>query len=100
MKLRKFIAKLFVILSTFFIVLSPIVLIEEAGHHCDHHDDCQICEVIRAAEENTRNTYNAPTGATVSLLIAIAFVFIACLVAISKEIEFNTPVSLKTKLTN
>ena len=28
MRLRKFFAKLFVILSTFFVVLSPIVLVE------------------------------------------------------------------------
>ena len=99
MKLKKFLAKLFVVVSTFFVVLSPIVLVEEAGHHCNH-EDCQICEVIRTAEETNKHTFNFSTGAAVSLLIAIAFIFVACIFAISKEISFNTPVSLKTKLSN
>ena len=99
MKLRKFLAKIFVVAATFFVVLSPIVLVEEAGHHCDH-EDCQICEVIRVATENTKHTIKFSTGAAVSLLIAISFVFVACLLANSKESSFNTPVSLKTKLSN
>ena len=99
MKLRKFLAKLFVIVSTFFVVLSPIVLVEEADHHCNH-EDCQICEVIRTAEENTKHTFNFSAGAAVALLIAVSFIFVACLLAISKENSFNTPVSLKTKLSN
>ena len=96
---RKFFAKLFVIISTFFVVLSPIVLVEEANHHCNH-EDCQICEVIRVAEENTKHTIKFSPGATVSLLIAVSFAFVACLLAISKENSFNTPVTLKTKLSN
>ena len=99
MKLRKFLAKLFVVVSTFFVVLSPIVLVEEAGHHCDH-EDCQICEVIRTAEETVKHTFKFSTSAAVSLLIAISFIFVACLLANSKESSFNTPVSLKTKLSN
>ena len=99
MKLRKFLAKLFVIVSTFFVVLSPIILVEEAGHHCDH-EDCQICEVIRAAEENTKHTFKFSTGAAVTLLIAVSFAFVACLLAISEKSSINTPVTLKTKLSN
>ena len=99
MKIRKFLAKLFVVAATFFVVLSPIVLVEEAGHHCDH-EDCQICEVIRTAEENTKNTIKFSSGAAVSLLIAVSFVFVACLLAISKESSSNTLISLKTKLSN
>ena len=49
MKLEKLLAKIFVIVATFFVVLSPIALIEEADHHCNHTDDCPICEVIRTA---------------------------------------------------
>ena len=99
MKLRKFLAKLFVIVSTFFVVLSPIVLVEEAGHNCTH-EDCQICEVIRTAEENTKHTIKFSAGAAVCLLIAVSFAFVACLLAISKESSFNTPVTLKTQLSN
>ncbi len=99
MRLKRLFAKLFVILSVFFVVLSPIVLVEEAGHTCNH-EDCQICEVIRVAEENTRHTIKFSPGATVSLLIAVSFAFVACLLAISKENSFNTPVTLKTKLSN
>ena len=66
MRLKRLFAKLFVILSVFFVVLSPIVLVEEAGHTCNH-EDCQICEVIRAAEDNIKNTIKFNTGAAVSL---------------------------------
>ena len=99
MRLRKFLAKLFVIISAFFVVLSPIVLVEEAGHNCDH-EDCQICEVIRAAEDNIKHTIKFSTGASASLLISISFIFVACLMAISKDSDFNTPITLKTKLSN
>lgn len=99
MRLRKFLAKLFVIVSTFFVVLSPIVLVEEAGHDCNH-EDCQICEVIRTAEDNIKHTIKFSTGAAVSLLIAVSFVFVACLVAITKDSDINTPITLKTKLSN
>jgi len=99
MKLRKFLAKLFVIVSAFFVVLSPIVLVEEAGHSCNH-EDCQICEVIRTAEDNIKHTIKFTTTAAVSLLISVSFVFVACLMAISKDSDFNTPITLKTKLSN
>ena len=99
MRLRKFLAKLFVIISAFFVVLSPIVLVEEAGHNCDH-EDCQICEVIRAAEDNIKHTIKFSTGASANLLISISFIFVACLMAISKDSDFNTPITLKTKLSN
>ena len=96
MKLRKFLAKLFVVLSTFFVVLSPIVLVEEAGHTCNH-EDCQICEVIRTAEDNIKHTIKFATGAAI-ILIAVSFVFVACLVSVSKDTDFNTPITLKTKI--
>lgn len=99
MRLRKFLAKLFVIVSTFFVVLSPIVLVEEAGHSCNH-EDCQICEVIRTAEDNIKHTIKFTTGAAVSLLLSVSFAFVACLMAISKDSDFNTPITLKTKLSN
>ena len=97
MRLRKFLTKLFVIISAFFVVLSPIVLVEEAGHSCNH-EDCQICEVIRTAEDNIKHTIKFTTGAAVVLLIAVSFVFVSCLVAVSKDTDFNTPITLKTKI--
>ena len=99
MRLKKFLAKLFVIVSTFFVVLSPIVLVEEAHHHCVH-DDCPICEVIRTAKENTKQIKVAPT-ITVVLIAAPLFSLLALtVVAICKNIDFATLVSLKTKLSN
>lgn len=99
MRLKKFLAKLFVIVSTFFVVLSPIVLVEEAHHHCVH-DDCPICEVIRTAKENTKQIKVAPT-ITVVLIAAPLFSLLALIVvAICKNIDFTTLVSLKTKLSN
>ena len=100
MRLKKFFAKLFVVISTFFVVLSPIVLVEEAGHHCDHREDCQICEVIRTAEENLKNTEYAPANTAVIVIIPIAFALALAIYAISKHIDFSTLVSLKTKLSN
>ena len=98
-KFKKLFAKLFIILATFFVVLSPIVLVEEAGHTCNH-EDCQICEVIRTAEENIKNTIKFNSGAVVALLVTVSFVFVACLIAISKDSDFDTPITLKTKLSN
>ena len=99
MKFRKFLAKLFVVVSAFFVVLSPIVLVEEAGHNCTH-EDCQICEVIRTAEDNIKHTIKFSSGAAACLLIAVSFAFVACLPAISIDSDFNTPITLKTKLSN
>ena len=70
-KFKKLCAKIFIILATFFVVLSPIVLVEEAGHTCNH-EDCQICEVIRTAEENIKHTIKFSSGAAVALLIAVS----------------------------
>ena len=99
MKLKKLLAKLFVIVSTFFVVLSPIVLVEEAHHNCIH-DDCPICEVIRTAKENTRQIKVAPTAAVVLVAIPLFLLFTLAIIAISKNIDFTTLVSLKTKLSN
>ena len=98
-KFKKLFAKLFIILATFFVVLSPIVLVEEAGHTCNH-EDCQICEVIRTAEENIKHTIKFSSGAAVALLITVSFAFVACLVAISTDSDLHTPITLKTKLSN
>ena len=97
MRLKRLFAKLFVILSVFFVVLSPIVLVEEAGHTCNH-EDCQICEVIRTAEDNIKHTIKLSTGVAVTLLIAVSFAFIACLIAVSIDTDSNTPITLKTKI--
>ena len=99
MRIRKLFAKLFVILSTFFVVLSPIVLVEEAHHNCVH-EDCQICEVIRTAKETIKQTKATPTVSSVIFLLPLLFAFVAIIVFISKNIDYSTPVSLKTKLSN
>jgi uncharacterized membrane protein YecN with MAPEG domain len=99
MRLKKFLAKLFVIVSTFFVVLSPIVLVEEAHHNCVH-DDCPICEVIRTAKENTRQIKVAPTAAVVLCVLPLLTLLTLAIVVISKNIDFSTLVSLKTKLSN
>ena len=99
MRLKKFLAKLFVVVSTVFVVLSPIVLVEEAHHNCIH-DDCPICEVIRTAKENTKQIKVAPTAAVVLIVVALFSLLTLAIVAISKNIDFTTLVSLKTKLSN
>ena len=99
MRLKRFLAKLFVILSTFFVVLSPIVLVEEAHHNCIH-EDCQICEVIRTAKETIKQTKTSAPVSSVLFLIPLLFVFVFCVAYISKKIDFNTLVSLKIKLSN
>ena len=99
MRLKKFLAKLFVIVSTFFVVLSPIVLVEEAHHNCIH-DDCPICEVIRTAKENTKVMKVAPTAAVVLCVPPLLTLLTLAIVAISKNIDLTTLVSLKTKLSN
>jgi hypothetical protein len=99
MRLKKFFAKLFVILSTFFVVLSPIVLVEEAHHNCVH-EDCQICEVIRTAKETIKQTKIASPVSGVIFLLPLLFAFIFSIAFISFDIGFSTLVSLKTKLSN
>lgn len=99
MRLRKFFAKLFVIVSTFFVVLSPIVLVEEAHHNCVH-EDCQICEVIRTAKETIKQTKTPVSTSSVLFLIPLLFAFVACITFICIDIDFTTLVSLKTKLSN
>ena len=99
MRLKKFLAKLFVIVSTFFVVLSPIVLVEEGHHNCNH-EDCPICEVIRTAKENTKQIKVAPTAAVVLFVLPLFSLLALAIVAISKNIDFTTLVSLKTKLSN
>ena len=96
MKLKKLLAKLFVVVSTFFVVLSPIVLVEEAHHNCIH-DDCPICEVIRTAKENTRQIKVAPTAAVVLVAIPLFLLFTLAITATNKNIDSTTLVSLKTK---
>ena len=99
MKLKKFLAKLFVIISTFFVVLSPIVLVEEAHHACTH-DDCPICEVIRTAKETIKQTDIAPTASAAIVLVPIILTLAAAIIATINNIDFTSLVSLKTKLSN
>ena len=99
MKLKKLLAKLFVIVSTFFVVLSPIVLVEEAHHNCVH-DDCPICEVIRTAKENTKQIKVTPTATVVLIALPLFSLLTLAITAICKNIDFTTLVSLKTKLSN
>ena len=99
MRLKKFLAKLFVVVSTFFVVLSPIVLVEEAHHNCIH-DDCPICEVIRTAKENTKQIKVAPTAAVVLIAIPLFLLLALAITAVIDNIDLTTLVSLKTKLSN
>ena len=99
MRIRKLFAKLFVILSTFFVVLSPIVLVEEAHHNCAH-EDCQICEVIRTAKETIKQTKISAPVSGVIFLLPLLFAFVFAIAFISFDIDFSTLVSLKTKLSN
>ena len=99
MNFRKFLAKLFVIISTFFVVLSPIVLVEEAHHHCTH-EDCQICEVIRTAKETIKQTKATPTATVVIFLAPLFLLLTTAIIATIKNIDFTTLVTLKTKLSN
>ena len=93
----KLLKRLLVVFAAFFIVLSPIVIIEEAHHECSH-EDCQICEVIREAENNIKHTIKFNNDAHIALLIAVSFAIVFCLLAICIDKEFNTPITLKTKL--
>ena len=99
MRLKRFLAKLFVILSTFFVVLSPIVLVEESHHNCVH-EDCQICEVIRTAKETIKQTKVSAPVSGVIFLLPLLFVFVFSIAFISFDIDSFTLVSLKTKLSN
>ena len=96
---RNFFSKLFVVLATFFVVLSPIIIIEEAHHDCTH-EDCQICEVIRTVENNLKHTMKTNAIAHIICLIATSFAIIFCLLAISVDIDFKSLVTLKIKMTN
>lgn len=98
-RLRRLFAKLFIIFATFLVVLSPIVLVEEGHHHCDH-EDCQICEVIRTAKETIKNTNTSAPVSSVTFLLPLLFAFVFVIAYISFDIDFSTLVSLKTKLSN
>ena len=99
MRLKRFLAKLFVILSTFFVVLSPIVLVEEAHHNCVH-EDCQICEVIRTAQETIKQAKTASPVSSVIFLLPLLFAFVFAIAYLSFDINCSTLVDLKTKLSN
>ena len=99
MRLKKFFAKFFIVLATFFVVLSPIVLVEEAHHNCTH-EECQICEVIRTAKETIKQTKTAPTPTVVIVLAPLFILLATSIVATIKNKDFTTLVTLKTKLSN
>ena len=97
MRIKKFFARLFVTIAALFLVSSSVILVAEADHDCTH-EDCQICEVIRVVEENSRKVIKDPPVKVVSLILPTLFVFVACISYIEKNKDFGTPVSLKTKL--
>ena len=99
MRLRKFLSKILIVLATFFVVLSPIVLVEEAHHQCTH-EDCQICEVIRTAKETIKQTKVTPNAAVILIVLPLLFLFVGAIIAISKNNDFSSLVTLKTKLSN
>lgn len=99
MKIKKFFAKLFVIVSAFFVVLSPVVSVVESTHHCNH-EECQICEVIRTTKETINHTKTPNPVSVVVFLLPALFLFIAVIAYTCKNIDFSTLVSLKTKLSN
>ena len=98
-RLKRLFAKLFIIFATFLVVLSPIVLVEEAHHDCTH-EDCQICEVIRTAKETIEHTNMSAPVSSVTFLLPLLFAFVFAIAYISFDIDFSTLVSLKTKLSN
>ena len=98
-RLKRLFAKLFIVFTTFLVVLSPIVLVEEAHHSCNH-EDCQICEVIRVAKETIKNTNTSAPVSSVTFLLPLLFAFVFVIAFISFDIDFSTLVSLKTKLSN
>jgi uncharacterized membrane protein YkvI len=97
--MKKFFKKLFVAIAALFLVSSAVVLVAEADHNCTH-EDCQICEVIRVAEETSKHTIKEPPVKVVSLIIPALFAFVACISFTEKNNIFHTPISLKNKLSN
>ena len=97
MRIKKFLKKLIVAIAAVFLISSAVVLVTEADHECTH-EDCQICEVIRAVEEHSKKVIKDPPIKVVSLILPTIFVFVACISYIKKNDDFGTPVSLKTKL--
>ena len=98
-RLKRLFAKLFIVFTTFLVVLSPIVIAEEAHHSCNH-EDCQICEVIRTAKETIKQTKTTASVSAVTFLLPLLFAFVFAVAFISFDIDFSTLVSLKTKLSN
>jgi len=100
MRLKKLLAKAFIILATFFVVISPIVLVTEADHHCSHHEDCQICEVLRTAQQTIKQTNYTPTPTVVVVLAPIIPLLAIAIIATIKNKDFSTLVTLKTKISD
>ena len=99
MRIKKFFSKLFVGIAALFLVTTAVVLVVEANHDCTH-EDCQICEVIREVQENSKKVVKDPPVKVVSLIVPSIFLFVACISYIEKEKEVGTPVSLKIKMLN
>ena len=99
MKLRKFFAKLFVIVSAFFVVLTPMISVAESSHHCNH-EECPICEVIRTSKETINHAKTPTPTSPMVFVLPVLFLFVALIAFACKDIDFDTLVSLKTKLSN
>ena len=97
MRLKKFFIKLFVILSAVFVLMAPVFVIEEAHHECTN-EECQICEVIRTVEDSYKKI-KAPTPTSLVVIVPIVFALVLSIALISKNIDFDTLITLKTKLT-
>ena len=82
MRIKKFFAKVFVIIAAIFLVSSTVVLAAEADHDCSH-EDCQICEVIRTAKETIKQTKIASPVSGVIFLLPLLFAFIFSIAFIS-----------------
>ena len=96
---KDIIKRFFVILTaviTFSLLVPQIVPAVEAHHECNHQD-CMICEIIRASEEIQKQeivtdppaiVFTETTSFELSDDIIISNVFI----------ETNTPITLKNKI--
>ncbi len=100
MSLRKKIAKFITAIFACILIVSPIVLVEESHHNCNH-EDCQICEVIRAAKETIRQTFNVSHESTSFIIAFASFFFVASILAVGLvKIKNPSLVKLKTKLSD
>ncbi|MCR5308555.1 MAG: hypothetical protein K6E21_00390 [Bacilli bacterium] len=103
MKKKNFLVRIFIAIAAFFLLLTPIIQLEEAHHSHTHscaHEDCAICEVIRAAKENIKQTNVEKPTSSVIFLIPLAFALVLSICFLSRDKEHTNLVSLKIKMSN